>query len=184
MALISLPPDLMRRVDSFDALVDARVESMRGNKPADLLFYGLSQAGDFSVIWHLLGWGSALRNRQLLRSAAHLSMALGVESALVNGLIKSLFRRERPDWDQNRPRHLRQPKSSSFPSGHASSAFMAARLLGRTVGHPVALHGLAALVAYSRSHVRIHHASDVAGGIVTGALLGQVATKVFDRLKL
>jgi undecaprenyl-diphosphatase len=38
---------------------------------------------------------------------------------------------------------------------------------------------LAALVALSRIHVRIHHASDVAGGIVIGFLYAQIVKRLF-----
>ena len=38
--------------------------------------------------------------------------------------------------------------------------------------------GAATVVALSRVHVRIHHASDVAGGIVIGLLLGQLGKRI------
>jgi undecaprenyl-diphosphatase len=43
----------------------------------------------------------------------------------------------------------------------------------------VALFGLGGLVAVSRIHVRIHHASDVAGGLAVGLGLGAIARAVF-----
>ena len=39
--------------------------------------------------------------------------------------------------------------------------------------------GLAGLIAASRVHVRIHHASDVVGGIVVGTALGLLARHVW-----
>ena len=38
---------------------------------------------------------------------------------------------------------------------------------------------LAATVALSRPYVRIHHASDVVGGVVVGAAMGLVARRWF-----
>jgi undecaprenyl-diphosphatase len=79
-----------------------------------------------------------------------------------------------------RPLYLRVPRTSSFPSGHASSAFMAATLLADRDPHLRAVYfGLAALVATSRVHVRIHHASDVAAGTVLGLALGQIAKRAW-----
>jgi len=45
--------------------------------------------------------------------------------------VKSFFRRKRPEWlsETPRPHRLRRPRSSSFPSGHASAAFTAATIL-------------------------------------------------------
>jgi undecaprenyl-diphosphatase len=42
----------------------------------------------------------------------------------------------------------------------------------------IALFSLGGLVAVSRIHVRIHHASDVVGGLAVGLGLGAVARKV------
>ncbi|MEZ5218677.1 MAG: phosphatase PAP2 family protein [Ilumatobacteraceae bacterium] len=56
---------------------------------------------------------------------------LGVESLLVNQGLKRLFRRDRPTTTGDDRYRVRQPSTSSFPSGHASAAFFAARLLTR-----------------------------------------------------
>jgi undecaprenyl-diphosphatase len=39
-------------------------------------------------------------------------------------------------------------------------------------------YGLAVVVALSRIHVRIHHASDVAAGAALGAVLGEIARRL------
>jgi undecaprenyl-diphosphatase len=91
---------------------------------------------------------------------------------VVNGPVKWMFRRSRPTHDAARPLHLRTPRTSSFPSGHATAAFFGATLLGD--GDPLAplYYAIAVVVATSRLHVRIHHASDVVGGAVIGLALG------------
>jgi undecaprenyl-diphosphatase len=114
------------------------------------------------------------------REAVRLTTALGVESVLVNVGVKSLFRRQRPERVEHATRGLRQPRSSSFPSGHATSGFMAATLLatGRPRSRPL-WFALAAVVAASRVHVRIHHGSDVAAGAVIGVGLGRLVRKIW-----
>ena len=99
---------------------------------------------------------------------------------LINGVVKSFFRRERPQWEQARSHALRKPRSSSFPSGHATSAFMAATLLvdGRRRRAPL-WYAVAATVASSRVHVRIHHPSDVAAGSLIGLALGAFVRRVW-----
>ncbi len=97
----------------------------------------------------------------------------------MNGPIKWLVRRERPPSPDARPLPLRTPRTSSFPSGHATSAFCAAAFLsdGDRAWAPL-YYALALVVAWSRVHVEIHHATDVVAGMVTGALLGAVGTRL------
>jgi undecaprenyl-diphosphatase len=103
---------------------------------------------------------------------------LAIESALVNGPVKWVFRRARPVYDGPRPWHLRQPRTSSFPSGHASAAFFAAALLRDNDPWWPLYYAVGVVVASSRIYVRIHHASDVVGGAVLGFALGELARAV------
>jgi undecaprenyl-diphosphatase len=186
-ALGAEPPDAVRppvspafgpRVQAFDDGADRLFDRLRGNPVADRVMYGASAVGDFSLLWQIASVTRALRGGE--KEALRLSVALGVESALVNVGVKSLFRRTRPAWDQERPHGLRKPRSSSFPSGHATSGFMAATLLsaGRPRSRPF-WFALATIVASSRVHVKIHHASDVAAGAVIGVGLGRLVRKIW-----
>jgi undecaprenyl-diphosphatase len=169
-------------VARFDDAVDSFFEAhLRGRPVLDRLMYAASAAGDHSAIWLALaalqGWRSGSGWRPLLRAGA----LLGAESVVVNGLVKLAFRRERPESAGSRPLPLRIPRTSSFPSGHASAAFFAAVLLGN--GPPgLAYYGLAVVVGSSRVYVKIHHASDVLAGAALGAALGKVARGVVPPL--
>ena len=79
-------------VAALDDAVDRAWEGLRGHPVADQIFYAASQLGDFSLLWHLLGVTRGLVSDEGIREAARLSAALAVESALVNGAVKSLFR--------------------------------------------------------------------------------------------
>ena len=167
-------------IDAFDDQFDEWWDAIRGNPAVDRVFYTASEMADFSMLWHTLGVAQALvRNDPL--SAIAVSSALGAESALINGPVKSMFNRSRPVQETPRPFNLRQPKTSSFPSGHASAAMVAAAMLGRNGGKPL-WYTAAMIVATSRVHVRIHHASDVAGGLVAGAVLGAITKRVANRI--
>ena len=163
-------------IDRLDDRLDEAWDLLRGHPAVDRLFYTASEAADFSVLWHTLGVAQAIVKDDPTIAIA-VSAALGAESALINGPVKSMFKRSRPVQETPRPYNLRQPKTSSFPSGHASAAMVAAAMLSRNGGGPV-WYVLAAIVATSRVHVRIHHASDVAGGIVAGAALGALARRI------
>lgn len=166
-------------IDRFDEIVDGFVDRLRGIAAIDRALYTASEVADFAVLWHLLGVVQGLSRDDGLERAARLSIALGIESALVNGVLKSTFKRSRPVTVVPRPYNLRIPVTTSFPSGHASSAFLAAALLSEgSRGKPV-FYGAAAVVALSRIHVRIHHASDVVGGAVVGVALGALAKRAW-----
>ena len=163
---------------SFDEAVNRSWDRLRGQPALDRVFYAASELGDFSLIWHLLGTAKGVTSRRGSREATRLALALAAESALVNGAVKSAFRRERPPHEDERPHGLRQPLTSSFPSGHASAAFMAATLLADRSRVKPFWYGLAAIVAASRIHVRIHHASDVVVGAGLGLALGRLVRKL------
>jgi len=168
-------------VATFDRAVDRRLEPLRANPTANRVLYAASEAGNFSLLWHALAWAPvalAPTPRRIAR-AAQVSVALGVESAVVNGPVKSVFRRERPEVPEGgRPHRLRAPKTSSFPSGHATAAMVAAAMLGRRSRLSPIYHLAGVVVATSRVHVRIHHASDVVGGLAIGVVLGRVARRI------
>jgi membrane-associated phospholipid phosphatase len=177
-----LPGRAGELIEVFDRKVDDLFERhLRGNPVADRVMYGASALGDFSLIWHLVGTAKAVVGDETTeKEAVRLAVSLAVETALINAGVKNLFRRRRPTWDQHRPRGLRKPKSSSFPSGHATSGFMAATLLstGRPRQRPL-WFAVAAVVAASRVHVKIHHGSDVAAGALIGLGLGRLARKIW-----
>lgn len=170
-------PDF-KAISQFDTAVDNFFEThLRGRPALDRLMYAASAVGDHSAIWLVLaalqGWRSGSGWRPLLRAGA----LLGAESALVNGLVKLAFHRERPESTEERPLPLRIPRTSSFPSGHSSAAFFAATLLGNGRTRPI-YYALASIVASSRVYVKIDHPSDVVAGAALGAILGQVVKDV------
>jgi membrane-associated phospholipid phosphatase len=179
-----LSPGARKAIRRFDDRVDAGFGRARGNPVADRIFYAASDLGDFSLIWLLLGAARGLRSEHDWHAAVRVGGAVGLESLLVNVGIKSLVRRTRPPWETERPRRLRRPKTSSFPSGHATSAFMAATLLAEDDDLAPLYFAIAGVVAWSRVYVKIHHASDVVGGIAIGLVLGQVAKRIAPIPKL
>jgi undecaprenyl-diphosphatase len=175
--------DLVTLVRDFDNRVDTAFDALRGNKTADRLFYAASELGDFSLIWHLLGAARGVTSDRKADEAIRLSAVLAAESVLINGVVKSFFRRRRPEWlsEAPRPHRLRRPRSSSFPSGHASAAFAAATLLAEDDPLWPLYYAAAAFVASSRTYVKIHHASDVVAGAATGIVIGRIARKVWQK---
>jgi membrane-associated phospholipid phosphatase len=170
-------------VEQFDKAVDSFFEAhLRGRPAVDVVMYAASAVGDHSAIWLALVALRGLRSGQGWRPLLRAGALLGAESALVNGLVKLAFRRQRPEPAQLRPLPLRTPLTSSFPSGHASAAFFSAALLRGTRWGPL-YYVVAATVASSRAHVRIHHPSDVVAGAALGVALGELARAAFPLLR-
>jgi membrane-associated phospholipid phosphatase len=148
----------------------------------------LSNAADHSRLWlgiaaaiALLGGG---RGR---RAALEGVLSIGVTSATVNLGAKRLHRRRRPDrveTDLARDRHVPMPESTSFPSGHAASAFAFAYAVGRHLpGLALPIRLLAVGVAYSRVHTGVHYPGDVMVGSVAGSGTAAMVAAVADRLQ-
>jgi undecaprenyl-diphosphatase len=176
------PPHEQSLVARFDQAVDEAFDVLRGRPVADRMFYAATELGDFGLIWMLIGASQALRSDRELARAGRLGVTLAAESVLVNGVIKSFFKRERPVSQEPRPYKMRMPLTTSFPSGHSSTAVVAAMLLSQGSSAWPLYWGVAALVASSRVYVRIHHASDVVGGLATGLVIGSAARVIWRRL--
>lgn len=172
-------------VDRFDEQVDAILEKWRSSPNWGRLFSAASHLGDFSLIWHLVGAARGVTSDKRAQQALVLSVLLGAESLFVNQGVKRLFRRDRPTVSGDDRFDVRTPSTSSFPSGHASSAFFAAMILSTWGGRRSAplWFAVASIVAISRAFVRIHHASDVIGGAVVGLGLGSLVRPFIRRLR-
>lgn len=169
-------------VGRFDAGADRAFDRLRGRPWADRIFYLASAVGDHGIIWLAVAGlravrpdGGTGRNRE---AAVRAAAGVGIESAIVNLGVKSLFRRVRPVSAGPHPLPFRQPRTSSFPSGHATSAFCAAGLLGEDDPLRPVYYALAVVVSTSRIYVRIHHASDVVAGAALGALMGRIGRQL------
>jgi undecaprenyl-diphosphatase len=175
--------DVLVRASRANAHIDTAVEQWvdrrRGHPALDKVMYAASELGDFSLIWHLIGTARALAPDRRPVHAVRLSTIIGIESVLVNGVIKNFFGRHRPRWEQDRPHNLRRPRTSSFPSGHASSAAtMFGVLAQRDPLWPLYLV-IGATVASSRVYVKVHHPSDVVAGALLGTALAAIARRLW-----
>ena len=167
-------------IAQLDEGFDKLLEPARHNRVVQGFFSLLSRAGEFSLIWHAVLWLRAIGSADRAKDAVVFSLLLGAESLIVNQGLKRVFRRQRPTTNGDDRFNVRTPVTSSFPSGHSSSAFFAAVVLSSLVpvSWAVVFFFLAVLVALSRVMVRLHHLSDIIGGACVGAALGLLAIPV------
>ena len=146
----------------------------------------LSDAADYSRLSLTSAAVLAVAGGRRGRRAAAFGLAsVGVTSAVVNLVVKPLGRRRRPDRAHEQvpvARHVHMPTSTSFPSGHSAAAFAFAGGVGHVLpAAAIPLHGLAAVVAYSRVHTGVHYPGDAVAGALLGTVLAQITTHALDR---
>jgi membrane-associated phospholipid phosphatase len=175
---------LMQMIRSIDDRVDGWFEPLRGNPTIDGAAKLVTGLGDHGLMWAVTtAWRARHTGPERSRAVRALAVA-GIESSLVNAAIKAVVGRSRPDVNRVQLAEggvpIRQPKSSSFPSGHTLAAFCAATVMstrGDRSGNTLLFSG-AALVGISRLHVGAHHASDVLGGAAIGVGLGLLGRRL------
>jgi membrane-associated phospholipid phosphatase len=167
----------------FDEQVDAWFAPYRGVPSIDAAARIISGLGDHGLVWAVsTAWRARRSGARRNRAVRALAVA-GVESSVVNAGLKAFVGRPRPNPSDLRLGEnvipLREPRTSSFPSGHTLAAFCAATVLSERgdPGGNVLLFACAALVGVSRVHLQAHHASDVLGGVVVGTALGAVGRR-------
>ncbi|MDQ6874013.1 MAG: phosphatase PAP2 family protein [Actinomycetota bacterium] len=143
----------------------------------------LTRSANHGALWLAVAAGLAASGGRRRRRAAVRGLAsLAVASAAANVPGKLTARRPRPQLlPVPLPRQLlRQPTTSSFPSGHAASA--AAFAIGVGLEYPVLAVpvGVAAAgVAYGRVYTGVHYPGDVLAGVALGAGAAWAVSRVW-----
>jgi undecaprenyl-diphosphatase len=167
-------------VRSVDDRIDAWFEPLRGNATLDGVAKLATGLGDYGAMWAATTvWRARHTGPERARAVRALGIA-GIESTVVNRALKATIGRPRPDADglglTTSGVPVREPTSSSFPSGHTLAAFCAVTVMSRRGDRSgnALLFAAATTVGISRLHLRAHHASDVIGGAAIGVALGLV----------
>lgn len=161
-------------LDAFDRRLFDRL-TRQERRAADRALKLLSDSANRSVFWLAIAALIAIAGgRPGRRAALRGVVSIAITSILVNLPLKYLARRDRPPRRRgDRPLQVGMPDSFSFPSGHSASAFAFATGVGLEAPQMlVPILPLAATVAYSRVHLRVHYPFDVLAGAAIGTGMG------------
>ena len=150
--------------------LDARTNQHLQGGFSDTFFGAGAALGENAT---LMGAGAGL---YLWGRWKHESPVAHFGSDLLRGELESEVLTEGIKMAVSRPRPT--GKGSSFPSGHASSAFTAATVIQRHHGWKagVPAYAVASYVAASRLHDNVHYVSDVIFGAGIGIATGRAVT--------
>jgi undecaprenyl-diphosphatase len=153
----------------------------------DAVFVGLGTVEKLGLLWILaalaIGWGLRLGARATFGLAVVTGLAtFAADSAAF--LVKDLTHRARPFEAHPQIHPLYVVHSSSFPAGHAATAFAGATVLSYVVPRaaPV-LFVVAALIGFSRVYVGVHYPTDVLAGAAIGVAVGALTVLCARRLR-
>lgn len=173
-----------RALCAVDGTAEQWSAMLRGRRWADVGAAIFSNLSDYGLVWVLTAAWTARRPGPARRRAVVALAVAGVTSYGANRAAKRVTGRSRPERSPvlRDPVPVRQPASSSFPSGHTLASFCTAIVLPAARPARTGALVFACAVAASRVHLRAHHASDVLGGAIIGAALGTLVRPLVDAL--
>ncbi|MGL5615220.1 MAG: phosphatase PAP2 family protein [Sarcina sp.] len=142
----------------------------------------ITNLGDMGFIWILIS--VILLFIKKFRIVGILMLcSLALNTILGEGLLKNLIQRPRP-FNTLPGLHLliTAPQSFSFPSGHTSSAFACAIILGYYIRKSlIPSLILAFLIGFSRVYLTVHYPSDVLAGMLLGIFSAFITIYVYEK---
>ena len=167
------------------ASLDARIVEWAASHrygPLDGLFVALGTVEKLGLIWALLAFVLALLMRSGLRPAVALAGITLVTTFAADSVsfgVKDLVTRPRPADAHPQIHPLYAVHSSSFPAGHAATAFAGATSLSYFAPRLTPFFvALAVAIGFSRIYVGVHYLTDVLAGAAIGLLVGAAAVGI------
>jgi undecaprenyl-diphosphatase len=139
-------------------------------------FIALGNVNRLGLLFIVVGIAIGLRRGSGLAGTLVLAASVAVAAFAADSAsfgVKDLFQRARPFEAHPQIHPLYVVHSSSFPAGHAATAFAGATVLAYAVRRlAVPLFVIAAVIGFSRVYVGVHYPTDVLGGAAIGVVVG------------
>ncbi len=160
----------------WDGQLLIKIQELTQNELLDRFFIVFTSLGDYGIIW-ITGGIVLLFFKKTRTSGILLLLSLLLTHVLNSVVLKNLINRPRPYETLAEVRRLiAAHPESSFPSGHAATAFGSAFVLvlrEKNILGPLALT-TAILMAFSRLYVGMHYPLDVLAGSLVGILMASL----------
>ncbi len=130
--------------------------------------------------------GALLLPKKYRSVGVRATLALSLETILVNFVLKPLVARTRPFMVSDAIEVLtRTPDDFSFPSGHTGSMVAVAAVILFCMDRKYGITAIIAalLMAFSRVYVGVHYPTDVFASIIIGVLIAFFAVKSMDKFE-
>ncbi|MGL4739555.1 MAG: phosphatase PAP2 family protein [Sarcina sp.] len=136
--------------------------------------------GDFGAVWLLLA--AIFLFFKKLRKVGILIFLGELLNIIVVTILKDTIQRPRPFLTlPNYHPLITPPTSFSFPSGHASSAIVAALIIAYYLKKwAIPAFTLAFIIGFSRIYVGVHYPSDVIVGFLIGIICGYLVMLFYE----
>jgi membrane-associated phospholipid phosphatase len=150
--------------------------------PLNDAFVWLGTIEKLGAVWIVLAVLAGIVTRRGIGATIRLAVLTAVTTFLADAAsfgLKDVVHRTRPFVAHPEIHPLYAVHSSSFPAGHAATAFAGATILAWAVPRAMPLFALLAVaIGFSRVYDGVHYPGDVLGGAMLGELfaLGAVAT--------
>lgn len=171
----------MNLIHTIDTNILYWIQDNIHNSFLDIGMSFITTIGDVGAIWILIG--ILLLFTRKFRTIGILTLSVLLLNAILGeGILKNLIARPRPfNILEGLDIIVRKPSSYSFPSGHTSSAFAAALMLGHYFKkYRWYIYIFAGLTAFSRIYLLVHYPSDVFGGILLGTVSYLIVKFIYE----
>lgn len=161
----------------FQWVIDHRVSAL------DPFFVGLTYIGTAGIVWIALSLLLAWRTQRNVLPVGVLVAVCVWGADVATSAVKAFVARPRPYISLHHVHVLTsRPTSSSFPSGHATTAFAGAVVLSYLWPRAaLAFTALATAIAFSRIYVGVHYPFDVISAGAVGASTSVIGIAVTRR---
>lgn len=173
---------MLNSITAMDYNLLIQIHNLTNNTFFDQIMPVISAMGDLGAIWIIISLLLMLKKEYRMVGLLCI-LSLLITTIAGEGIIKHLVQRPRPFVQFPEIQLLiKEPMSSSFPSGHTASSFAFAFMLaGKLKKAAVPTFIVAIAVAFSRLYLMVHYPTDIIAGILLGFICAKIAELIYDK---
>lgn len=173
----------MEFIQNLDSNILFWVQNNLHNSFLDRIMTLITYLGNLGTVWILLSIALILTKKYRIIGVLTF-ITLILNTILGDCILKHIVNRPRPfNMLKGLDIIINRPTSYSFPSGHTSSSFAAALMLGYYIrNYRWCFYITAILIALSRIYLLVHYPSDVFCGILLGCISFIIINTLYKKI--